>query len=214
MSTYSTGENTKKQIINAAGELVAEHGFSNVSTRAVAARAGANIGSIHYHFGSKDGLFEAVVEEAVGECMQVEYFDAIEGLGDDPGREELARVMRVIVSDEIRHIFQSGRPEWQSRVIYQLMQRDDHLFDRIRERMLEPELEAMGRFFKLIDPEMDRDTLFLNIIILKMPIYAHVDYMKAIQKMMGVDHYSEEYLKRMEDMLVKQSQRLLGLPEL
>jgi hypothetical protein len=60
---------------------------------------------------------------------------------------------------------------------------------------------------------MENDALFLNIIILKMPIYAHVDYMKAFLKMMGTDHYSADYLKRMENMLVKQSQRLLGLPE-
>jgi AcrR family transcriptional regulator len=209
-----TGDKTRKRIIDAAGELAAERGFANVSTRAVAERAGENLGSIHYHFGSKEGLFREVVGEAVSGCMQLEYFDAIKQLGDHPGRDELARVMRVVVADEIRNIFHSGRPQWQSRVIYQLMQRDDHLFDLARERMLEPELEAMERFFKLIDPGMDRDTMFLNILILKMPIYAHVDYMKAIQKMMGVDQYSAEYLKRMEDMLVKQSQRLLDLPEL
>jgi len=93
------------------------------------------------------------------------------------------------------------------------MQRNDHLFDLAREQMLEPEVAAMGRFFKLIDPAMDQNAIFLHIILLKMPIYAHVDYIHAIQKMMGVDRYSAEYLKRMEDMLVTQAQRLLNLPE-
>jgi len=213
MKTESSSEITKAAIINATGELAAEMGFSSVSTRTAAQRANANIGSIHYHFGGKDGLFKAVVQEAVAGCMQMNYFEAIDRLDDHSDRETLARVLRLIVADEIQNIFQSGRPQWQFRVIYQLMQRNDHLFDLAREQMLEPEVAAMGRFFKLIDPAMDQNAIFLHIILLKMPIYAHVDYIHAIQKMMGVDRYSAEYLKRMEDMLVTQAQRLLNLPE-
>lgn len=213
MKTYSNSENTKISIINAAGELAAEVGFSNVSTRTVARRASANIGSIHYHFGGKDGLFEAVVREAISGCMQMNYFEEIENLEDHPDKRSLSGVLRIIVADEIQSIFLSGRPQWQTRVIYQLLQRDDHLFELAREKMLEPEVATMGRFFRLIDPAMDDDAVFLHTILLKMPIYAHVDYMKAIQKLMGVDRYSEDYLKRMEDLLVLQTQRLLSLPE-
>ena len=68
MTTYSSGDSTKMKIINAAGELAAEVGFTNVTTRAVADRSGENIGSIHYHFGGKDGLFEAVIREAMKAC--------------------------------------------------------------------------------------------------------------------------------------------------
>jgi len=213
MKTYSSSETTRAGIINAAGELAAEVGFSNVSTRTVAARAGANIGSIHYHFGGKDALFEAVVREAIAGCMQMNYFDEVDRLGNHPERSTLSAVLRGIISEEIRNIFQSGRPEWQFRVIYQLMQRNDHLFDLAREQMLEPEVAAMSRFLRLIDPTLDDDAVFLHIILMKMPIYAHVDYIKAIHKLMDVDHYSDEYLKKMEDLLVRQTQLLLGLPE-
>ena len=213
MTTYSTSENTRTAIINAAGELAAEKGFSSVSTRTVAERANANIGSIHYHFGGKEGLFEAVVLQAIAGCMQLDYFEEIDNLGDQPDRESLSRVLRGIVSDEIRNIFQSGRPQWQFRVIYQLMQRDDRLFDLVRENLLEPEVAAMGRFFRLVDPSMDEQAVFLHLILLKMPIYAHVDYMKAIQKLMDMDHYPDGYLKNMENLLVLQAQRLMGLPE-
>jgi AcrR family transcriptional regulator len=61
MGEYSKGERTRLALIEATGELAAELGFSNVSTRAVAERSGENIGTIHYHFGGKDGLFVAVV---------------------------------------------------------------------------------------------------------------------------------------------------------
>lgn len=213
MKTYSSSETTRAGIINAAGELAAEVGFSNVSTRTVAARAGANIGSIHYHFGGKDGLFEAVVREAIAGCMQMNYFNEVDRLGDHPDKATLSLVLRGIISEEINNIFQSGLPDWRFRVIYQLMQRDDHLFELAREHMLEPEVAAMGRFFRLIDPTMDDDAVFLHIILMKMPIYAHVDYIKAIHKLMNAECYSDAYLKKMEDLLVRQTQLLLGLPE-
>ena len=213
MKTYSTSETTRERIINATGELAAEQGFSSVSTRAVAKRSGCNIGSIHYHFGGKDGLFEAVVREAIAGCMQIGYFEEIDKLGTDPDPEMLSRTLRFIVADEIRNIFRSGRPEWQSRVMYQLLQRDDNLYEIAREQMLEPEVQIMSRFFRLINPDMDEEAAFLHLILLKMPIYAHVDYMKTIQRLMGVDRYEDDYLKKMEDLLVMQAQRLLGLPE-
>jgi len=64
-TTCAGSEQTRHALINAAGELAAELGFASVTTRAIAQRAKANIGSIHYHFGGKDRLFEAVVQNAI-----------------------------------------------------------------------------------------------------------------------------------------------------
>ena len=50
MSEYAISHLTREKLINAAGELAAQHGYRNVSMRAIAARAGENLGSIHYHF--------------------------------------------------------------------------------------------------------------------------------------------------------------------
>jgi len=47
---------TRAAILDAAEELFAANGFTAVSIRDIARAAGANPGSISYHFGSKDGL--------------------------------------------------------------------------------------------------------------------------------------------------------------
>jgi AcrR family transcriptional regulator len=54
------GETTRKLILDAAEQLFAKHGINGVSLRTIVARAGVNTAAIHYHFGSKDGLVEAV----------------------------------------------------------------------------------------------------------------------------------------------------------
>ena len=212
MATYGSSDSTKMNIINAAGELAAEVGFTNVTTRAVADRSGENIGSIHYHFGGKDGLFEAVIREAMGGCCQVGD-DELNNLDERTPPEELSRIVRWIIESEINDMFRSDRPAWHVPVIYQLLQRDDHLYDIFHKEVMEPGIEAMSRFFKIIDPKMDDDEIHLHTFLMKMPIFAHADYMKALMKLMKTDHYSEAYLQKMEDLLVRQAQRVLGLPE-
>lgn len=54
--TPSTSEQTRKALIEAALRLFGEKGFNGASTREIAALARANIGSIAYHFGGKEGL--------------------------------------------------------------------------------------------------------------------------------------------------------------
>jgi AcrR family transcriptional regulator len=49
-------QSTRARILAAAGELIIEAGWANVTTRSVAERAGVNNALIHYYFGSKDSL--------------------------------------------------------------------------------------------------------------------------------------------------------------
>ena len=50
----------RERILHAAEQLFAEHGMSGVGLRAISAAAEVNLASIAYHFGSKDGLLEAL----------------------------------------------------------------------------------------------------------------------------------------------------------
>ncbi len=52
----------KEHIINVAIELFSEKGFEATSIRELAAKADVNVAMVNYYFGSKDKLFEAIVE--------------------------------------------------------------------------------------------------------------------------------------------------------
>jgi len=53
---------TKARILTAAEEVFAAKGFEGASTREIAAAAGVNISSLHYHWESKETLYFAVFE--------------------------------------------------------------------------------------------------------------------------------------------------------
>ncbi|MGL4611143.1 MAG: TetR/AcrR family transcriptional regulator [Trueperaceae bacterium] len=61
-----TAERTKEDIIKAALGEFAERGFGASSLRDIAKRAGTTHGLIRHHFGSKDNVFKAGVDYAIG----------------------------------------------------------------------------------------------------------------------------------------------------
>lgn len=52
---------SKVALLKAAGELVAERGVDAMALREITERAGANIASVNYHFGSREGLVLSLV---------------------------------------------------------------------------------------------------------------------------------------------------------
>jgi AcrR family transcriptional regulator len=75
-----TDTDTKTRILDAAENLFAANGFGAVSLRAIIKEAGVNTASVHYHFGSKEGLIEAVLERRAAPInrKRLERLDAIE----------------------------------------------------------------------------------------------------------------------------------------
>lgn len=69
---------TKVRILSAAQYVFAEKGFEGASTREIAARAGVNISSLHYHWDSKETLFLAILQN-VQEQLVDRLKDVVDG---------------------------------------------------------------------------------------------------------------------------------------
>ena len=81
--------NKRRQILEAAAREFSAHGFHGANMRDVAAAADVLVGSIYYHFASKDALFVAVHAEAV-DMMTSAVRAAISGIADPWERLEAA----------------------------------------------------------------------------------------------------------------------------
>jgi TetR/AcrR family transcriptional regulator, regulator of cefoperazone and chloramphenicol sensitivity len=67
--SHQRGEETRERILRAALELFAANGFEGASTRTIAEKAQVNLPAIQYYFGSKEGLYRAVVEQFAEELQ-------------------------------------------------------------------------------------------------------------------------------------------------
>jgi TetR/AcrR family transcriptional regulator len=54
-------QTTRQRILEEARKLFSQRGFDGTSIREVTGRAGANLGAVTYHFGSKQALYLAVI---------------------------------------------------------------------------------------------------------------------------------------------------------
>ena len=59
---FASSPDTRAKILHATENLIVQEG-PDVSLRRIAESAGVNIASVHYHFGSKEGLIRAAMEE-------------------------------------------------------------------------------------------------------------------------------------------------------
>jgi AcrR family transcriptional regulator len=73
---------TKARILGAAEQVFAAKGFEGASTREIAAAAGVNISSLHYHWESKETLYFAVFENIYDKIVEL-----VEGAIPDGPRE-------------------------------------------------------------------------------------------------------------------------------
>jgi TetR/AcrR family transcriptional regulator len=74
--TPRASDSARAQILKAAADLFAAQGYDGTNLRAVARAAGVSQPLIHHHFGSKQGLWEAVkatVVESYGEAQAAQF---------------------------------------------------------------------------------------------------------------------------------------------
>jgi AcrR family transcriptional regulator len=94
---------TKGRILAAAEAVFAARGFEGASTREIAAQAGVNISSLHYHWSSKDALYVAVFQDAFDRLTTL-VRGALGPLAGERRREVVvARVMGELVAFMAEH---------------------------------------------------------------------------------------------------------------
>jgi len=110
-------ENTRARIMQAASQLFTERGFAGTTTRAIAEAAGVNEVTIFRHFGSKEKLAKAIMDQFGGLAIAENLEEHLSG--DYP--QDLTRIGQVMIhvmterTDAIRMaICESGNfPEFQ-----------------------------------------------------------------------------------------------------
>lgn len=94
---------TRRRLLDAAFDLAAEGGASAMSVQAVADRSGISRGSVAWHFGSKDGLLVAVIDEAFrwGEEYLRTHLEAV----GEPSVEALIEANFSLMAEDRARIF-------------------------------------------------------------------------------------------------------------
>ena len=95
---------TKLSLLDAAEEVIAEHGFAGASLRAITSRAGTNLAAVNYHFGSKMELARAMIARYLGpvNAERMRLLDEIEAGGDPRSPAYLEALVGAFVGPVVR----------------------------------------------------------------------------------------------------------------
>jgi AcrR family transcriptional regulator len=98
----ANGDATRNKILDAAERLFAEHGYTAVSMRSITAAAGVNVAAIHFHFASKEALFEAIFNRRVQPINAARLVGLRSARDDERGEDvELGRVLKAFVGPHL-----------------------------------------------------------------------------------------------------------------
>ncbi len=90
----------REKLLDCAEQLFGEHGLDGTSLRAINAKAGLSPAALHYHFGAKKALTEAILERRMPELMERRrvLFDE---LGSDNGSASTRRVLDALIRPQV-----------------------------------------------------------------------------------------------------------------
>jgi AcrR family transcriptional regulator len=91
---------TRHALLRTGARLFAERGFEGASVRAITAEAGANLGAITYHFGSKESFYDAVVDSVVSPFAERVMSAA---RTDGPPLDRLEQIVRAYFGHLMEH---------------------------------------------------------------------------------------------------------------
>jgi len=85
----AAGERTRTRLMDAALDLIADHGEEGVTLRELTDAADANVAAVSYHFGSLKSLCDGAIEHALERYLDAQQ-EAVSELGPDSTLDDLA----------------------------------------------------------------------------------------------------------------------------
>ncbi|GAA2807822.1 TetR/AcrR family transcriptional regulator [Saccharopolyspora taberi] len=145
--TAEEAARTREVILTAAMRLFAERGFDAVSLRDIAVEADSAHGLIRHYFGTKEQVWQAVLERADAEFTVAMRAVLDAPAGEDPV-ETIRHVVRVLTSTSAEHPeivrLLLGEGTRGGPRLRQIIERLTPLRSTVRDLL--PELQAQGRF--------------------------------------------------------------------
>lgn len=131
--TSSTDPDTRRRLLDAAGEVFAETGFRTATVRQICQRAGANVAAVNYHFGDKESLYREVLEGALKAAIA--EFPPDYGLPADPTADD--RLLAFVRSFLLR-VLSGSKPAWLMSMMTREMVEPTAALDHLVENVQKP----------------------------------------------------------------------------
>ncbi|MCB9943933.1 MAG: TetR/AcrR family transcriptional regulator [Geminicoccaceae bacterium] len=162
--TRSDGATTRRRILEVAGERFAAAGFAETSNKEIAAVAGVDLASINYHFGTRAGLYQAVLAEAHRRLADRDDLERIVG-GTGTAHDRLRALIRFLLG--------GGQSQWPMIVLGRELLSPSSHFQTLQEDEILPKIRiALPLLSELSGIPRDDPQLLPSLICVMIPCVA------------------------------------------
>jgi AcrR family transcriptional regulator len=151
----------RQELLDAARQLFTTRGFDNVGIRELARAAGVSPAMIAYYFGDKQGLYDALIQDAIGHVLaRLQGMAAQEGRTEDPVDAFLSAYLATLIAE----------PWIPQLLVREVLAHDSPLRRRFREGFAERAREALVSLLLAereqgrLRPDLDVELAVLSLI--------------------------------------------------
>jgi AcrR family transcriptional regulator len=211
--THPRGEDTRRRILEAAIQVFATEGYEGASTRKLAERAAANLPAIQYYFGSKEGLYRAVIEH-IAQLIEMRMVPVAERVrmalaSGDPSSEELLALLYEMLDAFVAAVFEKAERE-SRRLFFARAEIEnttalDPIHDSCQQQIAAPCAALIGR---LLDRPADQEHVVLRTLAILGQVVVFCN--KGARRALGWSDVGEDHVPAIQAMIREHTEAILG----
>jgi len=194
------GDVTRRRLLDAALEAFSSHGFDGVTTRQLAQQAGVNLAAIPYHFGGKEGIYRALIEEIANELGVPlrRAARAAQAAAAAPGQDRATRCAHLaeFLRAMARQLLGSSDARLRAGIVFREQMQPTPAFDLLYETYIGPVHEAVSA---LVGAALDRPADDPDVILRAHAALGQVIIFRAaratILRRMGWERLAPEHVE-------------------
>lgn len=210
------GDSTRFALIEAGLDLFGEFGFKGTTTRMLSDSAGANISAIPYYFGSKKGLYLAVMEYIV-ERMQEHFVDVrvvMEKMqrSGPISRDQALDAMKMMIQSIAQLFVESDEPKAWVQLIMREQARPTDAFDIIYEGQMKYVQKIFSSLIAVcVDVTPDSDEVKLRCHALMGQILIFILSRESLLRHLDVRKLTDEHIQLVYKILISHAEACLSI---
>ena len=189
---------TKEKLLASATQLFAERGFNGVSTRDLVTISMVNLCSINYYFGSKQKLYDAVIDNIVNNVKE----NLVSKI-DEYKKQNIPAIDKItfIIGEFFDYLFSNKISNSMVMILFRELLNTTSGGDRIYNEIMEP---LKKNFTSLIAEATGLDKQ--NAYIRAQCLFSHPISFRLLQNR---ENYSAAFLKKTKQQLIENCKMLL-----
>ena len=207
---------SKQRLFKTARHLFAQKGYQATSTRDIAEKAKVNISSITYYFGSKLGLYKAVLSDIANRVkkeLNEKTNNALNLLTDqETSADQAEELLFELISDLCFLLCSKRLPNEDAIIFLHEYSAPGEAFERLTQQLISPVYnifaaliaKATGGVLNYEDATLFTFQLFAQMFVFK-------SRKQTILQHLGWEEYGENEIKKISNMLLSHTHAILTL---